>query len=42
MSGQARVGQAGPGTLASGDDNDSTDFQAALGVANIHMDVVML
>ena len=33
---------AGPGTLASGDGNDSTDSQEVLGVANVHVDVVVL
>ena len=42
MSGQAMVGLAGPGTLASGDSNDSTDSQVALGVANAHVDAVVL
>ena len=36
------VGQAGPGTLASGDGNDSTDSQVVLGVANVHVDAVVL
>ena len=42
MSGKAMVGQAGPGTLASGDGNDSADSQVVLGVANIHVDAVLL
>ena len=42
MSGQAMVGQAGPGTLASGDGNDSTDSQVVLAVANVHVDGVLL
>ena len=36
------AGQAGPGTLASGDGNDSTDCQIVLGVANVHVDAVVL
>ena len=40
MSGQAIVGQAVPGMLASGDGNDSTDSQVVLGVANVHVDAV--
>ena len=39
MSGQAMVGQAGPGTLASG---DGTDSQVVLVVANVHVDAVLL
>ena len=35
-------GQAGSGTLASGDGNDSSDSQVVLGVANVHVDVVLL
>ena len=42
MSSQATVGQAFPGTLASGDGNDSTDSQVVLGVLNIRMDVVVM
>ena len=42
MSGQAMVGQAGPGTLASGDGIDITDSQVVLGVANVHVDAVLL
>ena len=42
MSGQAMVGQAGPGTLASGDGNDSIDSQVVLVVANVHVDAVVL
>ena len=34
MSSQVVVGQAVPGTLSSGDGNDSTDYQVVLGVAN--------
>ena len=33
---------AGPGTLALGDGNDSTDSQKVLGVANVHVDAVVL
>ena len=36
------VGQAGQGTLASGDGNDSTGSQLVLGVANVHVDAVVL
>ena len=32
------VGQAGPGTTAPGDDNDSTDSNVVLGVADVHVD----
>ena len=39
MSGQSMVG---PGTLASGDGNDSTDSQVVLGVAKVHVDAVVL
>ena len=42
MSGQAMVGQTVPGTLASGNGNDNTDSQVVLGVANVHVDVVLL
>ena len=42
MSGQAMVGQAGPGTQASRDRNGSTDSQVALGVANVHVDAALL
>ena len=42
MSGQAMVGPAVPGTLASGDGNDSTDSQVLLGVGNVHVDAVLL
>ena len=42
VSGQAMVGQAAPGTLASSDGNDSTDSQVVLGVADVHVDVVLL
>ena len=42
MSDQAMVGQAGPGTVASGDGNDSTDCQIALGVANVHVVALVL
>ena len=31
-----------PGTLASGNGNDHTDCQVVLGVANVHMDAVLL
>ena len=41
-SGQAMVGQAGPGMLASGDGNDSTDSQVVLGVANVHVNAAVL
>ena len=36
------VSQAGPGTLASGGGNDNTDSQVVLGVANVHVDAVVL
>ena len=36
------VGQAGPGTLASGDGNDSTNSQVVVGVVNVHVDTVLL
>ena len=36
------VGQAVLGALASGDGNDSTDYQVVLGVANVHVDVDLL
>ena len=36
------VGQAGPGTPASGHGNDSNDFQVVLGVANVLVDAVVL
>ena len=42
MSGQAMIGQAVPGTLASGDGNDSTDSQVVFGVTNVHVDAVVL
>ena len=42
MSGQVMVGQAAPGTLASGNGNDNTDSQVVLGVANVHVDAVLL
>ena len=42
MSDQAMVGQAGQGMLAFGDSNDSTDSQAVVGVANVHVDAVLL
>ena len=42
MSGQAMVGQAVPGSLASGDGNDRTDSQVVLGVANVQVDAVLL
>ena len=42
LSGQAMVGQAVPGTLASGNGNDNTDSQVVLGVANVHVDAVLL
>ena len=42
MSGQGMVSQAGPGTLASGDGNGRTDSQVVLGVANVHVDAVVL
>ena len=41
-SGQVMVGQAAPGTLASGSGNDYTDSQVVLGVANVHVDAVLL
>ena len=40
--GQAMVVQAGPGTQASGDGNDSTDSEVVLGVANVHADAAVL
>ena len=42
MSGQDMVGQAVPGTLVSGNGNDNTDSQVVLGVANVHVDAVLL
>ena len=42
MLGQTMVGQAVPGTLASGNGNDNTDSQVVLGVANVHVDSVLL
>ena len=42
MSGQVMVGQAAPGTLASGNGSDNTDSQVVLGVANVHEDAVLL
>ena len=42
MSGHNMVGQAGPGTLPSGDGNDSTHSQLVLGVINVHVDVIVL
>ena len=42
MSGQVMVDQAAPGTLASGNGNDNTDSQVDLGVANVHVDAVLL
>ena len=42
MSGQVMVSQAAPGTLASGNGNDNTDSQVVLGVANVHVDAVLL
>ena len=42
MSVQTMVVQAVPSTLASGDGNDSTDSQVVLGVANVHVDAVLL
>ena len=42
MSDQAMVGQAGQGMLALGDGNDSTDSQVVIGVANVHVDAVLL
>ena len=42
VSGQVMVGQAAPGTLASGNGNDNTDSQVVLGVANVHVDAVLL
>ena len=42
MSGQAMVGQAIPGMLASGDGHDGTDSQVVFGVANVHVDAVVL
>ena len=36
------VGQAVPGTLTSGDSNDGTDSQVVLGVADVHVDAVLL
>ena len=42
MSGQVMVGQADPGTLASGNGSDNNDAQVVLGVANVHEDMVLL
>ena len=42
MSGQVMVGHAAPGTLASGNGSDNTDSQVVLGVANVHVDAVLL
>ena len=42
MSRQAMVRQAVPGTLASGNGDDSTDSQVVLGVANVYVDAVLL
>ena len=42
MSGQAMVGQAGLDMIASGNGNDSTDFQVALEVAIVNVDAVAL
>ena len=42
MSGQAMVGQATPGTLALGYGYDNTDSQVVLGVANVHVDALLL
>ena len=42
MSGQAMVGQAGPGTLASGDGTNSSDSQVGLGASNVHVDTIVL
>ena len=42
MSGQVMVGQATPGTLASGNGSDNNDSQVVLGVANVHEDAVLL
>ena len=42
MSDQVMVGQAAPGTLASGNGNDNTDSQVVLGVAIVHVDAVLL
>ena len=39
---QAMVGQDGPGTLASGNGDDSTVPQVVLGVVNVHVDAVVL
>ena len=41
MSGHAMVGQASPDVL-SGDGNDSTDSRVVIGVANVHVDAVLL
>ena len=35
------VGQAVLGALASGDGNDSTDYQVVLGVTSVHADTVV-
>ena len=37
MSGQAMIGQAVPGMLASGNGNDSTDSQVVLGDALVYV-----
>ena len=42
MSGQVLVGQAAPGTLASGNGDDNTDSQVVLGVVNVQVDAVLL
>ena len=39
---QTIIGQAGLKSLATGDGNDSTDSQVALGVANVYVDEVVL
>ena len=42
MSRQAMVGQAVSRTLVSGSGNDNTDSQVVLGVANVHVNAVLL
>ena len=42
MSGQAMVGQAGPGAISSGDGYDNTDSQMIIVVADVRVDAVVL
>ena len=42
VSGQVMVCQAAPRTLALGNGNDNTDSRVVLGVANVHVDAVLL